>query len=245
MNLEDIVSATNLEDERDWPVGKALVVLSGGQDSVTCLLWAVRAFPDGVAAVTFNYGQKHATEINCARSVCNSLGMDHYIVDMSYIGQVSESALLASNGGDVRNQHALNPDLPASFVPNRNAMMLAAAHALAQSKGFKHLVAGMCQTDYSGYPDCRADFITALEHALNLGAAKRVTIHTPLMYLSKADTFELASRLNGLGFVVENSHTCYNGVRNHRHAWGYGCGECPACRLRAKGYNEFTTRGAA
>lgn len=239
MNLNELLAA-HLENNK----GRAIVVLSGGQDSVTCLMWALQVFKDGVEAVTFDYGQKHAVEISVAAEACRALGVNQTLVDMSYIGQVSASALIKANGGNVNDSHPLNAALPASFVPNRNAMMLTAAHALAQSTGAVHLVAGMCQTDYSGYPDCRADFITALNAALDLGAAKRVTIHTPLMYLSKADTWELAYRLGSTDFVVENSHTCYNGDRTVRNSWGYGCGECPACVLRAKGYNEFLARVA-
>lgn len=235
MNLKEIISATT-EDHR--PEGKAIVVLSGGQDSVTCLVWAMRVF-EQVEAVTFDYGQKHAVEISCAKKVCQQLRVIHHVIDMRHIGQVSASALILAQGGDVGENHELNTSLPASFVPNRNAMMLAAAHALAQSIGAAHLVAGMCQTDYSGYPDCREDFIVALSNALNLGAAKAVNIHTPLMHLTKAETFELADRLHRLQFVVDNSHTCYNGVRDVSHDWGYGCGECPACQLRAKGWNEY------
>lgn len=242
MNLEEIAAAA--DHDTDKPSGKAIVVLSGGQDSVTCLLWALSVFPDGVEAITFDYGQRHAIEISVAKMVCRELGVRQHLVDLSHIGQVSASALIKEQGGDVRNQHALNPELPASFVPNRNAMMLTAAHALAQTTGAKHLVAGMCQTDYSGYPDCREGFIAALNAALDMGAAKRVIIHTPLMHLSKADTWHLAYLCGSTDFVVENSHTCYNGDRSVRNSWGYGCGECPACVLRAKGWNEFQARVA-
>lgn len=238
MNLKEIIAATTAEPT-SRPTGHALVVLSGGQDSVTCLAWALRVFPEGVSAVTFAYGQKHSVEIDCAIAVCDEHLIPHHIISLAHIDAVSKSALLASNGGDVASSHDLNKDLPASFVPNRNAMMLTAAHALAQTIGAKHVVAGMCQTDYSGYPDCREDFIVALSNALNLGAAKAVNIHTPLMHLTKAETFALAEACDALHEVVENSHTCYNGVRSIKHAWGYGCGTCPACQLRAKGWDEY------
>lgn len=241
MDLEEIIAAA-AEDPGTLNPSNALVVLSGGQDSVTCLLWALRVFSGGVEAVTFDYGQKHAIEISVAKMVCRELGVRHHVIDQSHIGQVSGSALIKAQGGDVRNQHSLNPQLPASFVPNRNAMLLTTAHALAQTIGIKNLVAGMCQTDYSGYPDCRADFVQALNTALDMGGAKPVAIHTPLMYLTKADTFELADRLGFLDFVLENSHTCYNGDRTVRSSWGYGCGDCPACTLRRKGWEEFQAR---
>lgn len=219
------------------PSSTALVVLSGGQDSVTCLLWALQMFGK-VEAITFTYGQKHAVEVSVAKMVCRELGVVQHIVDLAHITAVSRSALIGQ-GGDVRNAHGLNPDLPASFVPNRNAMMLTAAHALAQTIGARYIVTGVSQADYSGYPDCREPFITALEQALNLGAAKHVHIVTPLMHLSKAETFHLADGLGSLDFVLENTHTCYNGDRSVRNSWGYGCGECPACVIRARGYDEY------
>lgn len=217
--------------------GKALVVLSGGQDSVTCLAWAMARFPHGVAAVTFDYGQRHRVEIECAAFATDHYSVDHHFVSLEHLSQVSRSAL--THAGNVSGTHELDSTLPASFVPNRNATMLTAAHALAQRVGASHLVAGMCQTDYSGYPDCRANFVTALSHALNIGAAKKVSIHTPLMFLSKGETFKLAADLGALDLVLEHSHTCYNGDHTTRHPWGYGCGTCPACRLREGGWHDY------
>lgn len=235
MDNEELLSG-HLENNK----GKALVVLSGGQDSVTCLLWALNMFGDGVEAITFDYGQRHKVELICAKMVCRELGIKHKVVDMGHISQVSLSALVGD--GDVKHAHALHPELPASYVPNRNAMLLTAAHAWAQATGARHLVTGVCQTDYSGYPDCRADFIASLTDTLNLGSNSQIAIHAPLMWLNKAETFCLADNLGGLDFVLENSHTCYEGDRRVRHSWGYGCGECPACQIRAAGYERFLAK---
>lgn len=217
---------------------KALVVHSGGQDSTTCLGWALDMF-DKVEAVTFVYGQRHDIELVCARSVCQTVGVKQHVVDMRhFFPAIVESALLERDS-DIREVHRANSDLPASFVPNRNAMFLTAAHALAQKIGADHLITGVCQTDYSGYPDCRAEFIAALTNTLNLGAGTNIAIHAPLMYLTKAETFAMADEIGFLETVVETSHTCYEGDRSVRHQWGYGCGSCPACELRRKGWEEF------
>lgn len=215
---------------------KALVVLSGGQDSVTCLAWALHKF-DEVEAITFLYGQRHEVELQCARGVCQTMGVKQKVVDMSFLKDVSTSALTGS--GAIGAAHALRDDLPASFVPNRNALFMTAAHAWAQTIGAYNVVTGVCQTDYSGYPDCREEFTVSLNNTLNLGAAQAALFHTPLMHLTKAETFALAHELGALDTVIEMSHTCYEGERKVRHVWGYGCGECPACKLRAKGYEEF------
>lgn len=217
-------------------LGKALVVLSGGQDSVTCLAWALHTFEE-VEAITFAYGQRHNVELKCATAVCREMGVPHKVVDMSFFGEMSHSAL--TGAGSVKESHDFNDDLPASFVPNRNAMFTTAAHAWAQTINAQHLVLGVCQTDYSGYPDCREEFIGKIQDALNSGAARQVGIFTPLMHLTKAETFLLTDELGALETVIEMSHTCYEGDRSVRHAWGYGCGDCPACELRRKGYEEY------
>lgn len=215
---------------------KALVILSGGQDSVTCLAWAKANF-DEVEAITFNYGQRHDVELMCARAVCKDTGTPHKVVDMTFFGELSTSAL--TGVGDINAKHELNDSLPASFVPNRNTMFNTVAHAWAQTIRAQHVVTGVCQTDFSGYPDCREDFVVACEKTLNVGADTNIVFHTPLMHLNKAETFDLAAELGALEMVLEMSHTCYEGDRTVRHAWGYGCGVCPACELRAKGFNEF------
>ena len=217
-------------------MSKALVVLSGGQDSVTCLFWALAKFEE-VEAITFKYGQRHEVELTCAKAVCRETGVPHKVLDMSFLGEIATSAL--TGDGDVSAAHALNDKLPASFVPNRNALLLGAAHSYAQTIGAEVLVTGVCQTDYSGYPDCREEFIMLLNTALDIGTAREVKILTPLMYLTKAETFKLADELGVLSTVIEMSHTCYEGDRSVRHQWGYGCGECPACGLRRAGYEEF------
>lgn len=224
------------------PKDKALVVLSGGQDSVTCLLWALDKFSE-VQAITFDYAQRHRVELICAKSVCQQVGVKQKVVDMSHISQVSLSALVGD--GDVSAAHALHPELPASYVPNRNAMMLTAAHAWAQAIGYGNIVTGVCQTDYSGYPDCHDEFIQEMSNALDLGSNSKIIIQAPMMYLNKAQTFDLANDLGGLDFVIENSHTCYEGDRRVRHPWGYGCGECPACKIRAAGYEKFLAKDFA
>lgn len=215
---------------------KALVVFSGGQDSTTCLGWARQEFEEAVA-VTFHYGQKHAVEVEAAKRICERLGVPHHLVDLSFLPDLVESAL--TSGGNVSQQHPLKPGLPASFVPNRNALFFTLAHALAQKIGAEVLVTGVCETDFSGYPDCRQEFVDAIEAALNVGSQSDIQIATPLMYLDKAETFMLAEDCGVLDVVLEESHTCYNGDREHRHEWGYGCGTCPACLLRKRGWEEY------
>lgn len=214
---------------------KALVVLSGGQDSVTCLAWALQNYGE-VEAITFDYGQRHSTELVCAKAVAREFGVPHKVVDLRFFGEMSVSAL--TGAGSVSVGHDMDESLPASFVPNRNALFLTLAHAWAQTISADDVVIGVCQTDYSGYPDCRKDFVDRMNYALNTGAAKIVMFQTPLMFLDKAQTFELAEDLGALETVVEMSHTCYEGDRTVRHVWGYGCGECPACELRRKGWEE-------
>lgn len=218
-------------------MANALVVFSGGQDSTTCLGWAINHF-DLVKTITFDYGQRHAIEIEQAQKITDKLGVSNVIFSINAFEQLSDSALI-NKAEDIAAGHSHKPDLPASYVPNRNALMLTIAHAYAQKTGFKNIVTGVCQTDYSGYPDCREDFIKSLEQSLNLGSESDIRILTPLMYLTKAQTFALAEEEKILDTVLEMSHTCYNGLRETRHAWGYGCGECPACQLRANGWQEY------
>jgi 7-cyano-7-deazaguanine synthase len=219
------------------PGEPAVVVLSGGQDSVTCLGIA-REHHETVIAVSFRYGQKHATELAQAALLCERHGIEHIVVALDFLGELVTSALTTPDG-DTTQPHAYKPGLPASFVPNRNALFLTVAHAIAQEKKACYVYTGVCQTDYSGYPDCREGFISALEEALNTGYETDIRIITPIMHLTKAETFGLADELGILDEVIEDSHTCYNGDREHRHDWGYGCGECPACVVRARGYAEY------
>ena len=214
----------------------AVVVLSGGQDSVTCLGWAVKMYAE-VHCIGFKYGQKHEIELEQARKICMSMGVSFNVHSIPSLKHLGDSALTTK--GDVNTQHHRNENLPASFVPNRNALFLTIAHAYAQRIGAGDIVTGVCQTDYSGYPDCRNEFVTQLEKTLNIGYETNIRIQTPLMYLTKAETFALAEECEVLDTVIEHSHTCYNGNRETRNEWGYGCGGCPACELRARGYEEY------
>jgi len=212
----------------------AVVVLSGGQDSITCLYWAIKKFKK-VLAINFNYGQRHSEESNYAWSICNAEGIPFKMIDISSMMEVTSSALL-DDTMDITKRNAKG--LPASFVPNRNQLFLTLAHSYAQLNGADHLVTGVCQTDYSGYPDCRHDFIKSFQSTTNLGSNERIEIHTPLMYLTKADTFCLAELLECLDVIIDDTLTCYNG-NTEKNDWGMGCGECPACELRKKGYYEY------
>lgn len=213
---------------------KAIVIFSGGQDSTTCLHFAIKHF-DYVEAITFNYGQKHSVELECAKNICTKNNIKQVVIDISFLNTIVESAL-TSNG----NVNKLNSKgLPDSFVPNRNQIFITLAHAYAQKIGAEFLITGTCETDFSGYPDCRQVFIDAIGYASNLGSQSSINILTPLMYLNKAETWKLANDLNVLNEVVIDSHTCYNGDREHLHEWGYGCDNCPACELRKKGFIEF------
>jgi len=217
----------------------AVVVLSGGQDSVTCLGLALKQFAQ-VHAISFEYNQKHSVELHVAAKVCKAHDVELTIMTIPALAELNDSALIA--GGkqtDVTEAHHANASLPASFVPNRNALFLTTAHAFAQKVGASVVITGVCQTDYSGYPDCREEFILALQGTLNLGYQTDIHIRTPLMNLNKAETFKLAEEVGFLETVLEDSHTCYNGDRSQRHEWGYGCDKCPACELRKKGYTEF------
>jgi 7-cyano-7-deazaguanine synthase len=229
-----------LSDER------ALVLFSGGQDSTTCLAWALRRFPE-VETIGFAYGQRHAVELECRAGIRAALsrpgaigegrlGPDHEL-SVEALGTISETALTR----DVAIATA-DSGLPTTFVPGRNLIFLGLAAALAYRRGCRHIVLGVCETDYSGYPDCRDDTIKAMQVALNLGLETRLVLHTPLMWRDKAATFALAEEIGGAGLldlVIESTHTCYLGDRDHRHAWGYGCGTCPACRLRAEGFARW------
>ncbi len=216
---------------------KALVVFSGGQDSTTCLGWAKNRF-DYVETITFDYGQKHRVEIAQAQKIAEILHVKNTVLSLDAFSQLNDSALIDATQ-DISAHHKTHTNLPASFVPNRNAIFFTLAHAFAQKQGIEHLVIGVNQTDYSGYPDCREPFVKALELALNLGSEANITFHYPLMHLTKAETFALSHEEGVLDLVIDESHTCYNGVHTHKHAWGYGCGECPACMLRKQGFEAF------
>ena len=224
----------------------ALVLFSGGQDSTVCLAWALERFV-AVETVGFDYGQRHRAELEVRPRIrermkalrpewAARLGEDH-MVKLDALAAISETALTR----DVAIEVAQN-GLPTTFVPGRNLAFFAFAGALAYRRGAKHLVAGMCETDFSGYPDCRDDTVKAMQVALTLGMDRRVVIHTPLMWIDKAATFEMAQEIGGdplVDLLVEETHTCYLGDRSRRHPWGYGCGTCPACRLRADGFAKW------
>ncbi|HYD29391.1 MAG TPA: 7-cyano-7-deazaguanine synthase QueC [Azospirillaceae bacterium] len=222
---------------------RALVLFSGGQDSATCLAWALERYSI-VETIGFDYGQRHMVEMECRQTVLAEirrrfpaweprLGEDH-VVDLSVLGAISDTSLtrdvaIAMGAGG----------LPNTFVPGRNLLFLTVAGALAYRRGLRRLVGGMCETDFSGYPDCRDDTVKALQVALNLGMNHRFVIETPLMWIDKAATWALADDLGGaalVSLIVEHTHTCYHGDRSTRHDWGYGCATCPACDLRAKGW---------
>lgn len=225
---------------------KALILFSGGQDSATCLAWALTQFAY-VEVVGFDYGQRHKVEL----SVCDAflaelqthfpdwvhkLGARH-LLDASMLNQIGHTAMTEDIAIQMQNN-----GLPNTFVPGRNLLFFTLAGALAYRRGIRHLVGGMCETDYSGYPDCRDDTLKSQQVTLSLGLAEKTTIHTPLMWRDKAQTFALAQELGGdtlLDIILEHTHTCYLGDRNQRYAWGYGCGDCPACQLRAAGWKAY------
>jgi 7-cyano-7-deazaguanine synthase len=217
----------------------ALVLFSGGQDSTTCLYWALRDF-ERVEAVGFRYGQKHAVELEQAEKIAEMAGVPFTVLDVT--GLLAFSSL-TEHEKDSNDPHVLAPELPASFVPGRNALFLTTAASVAYTRGIHDLVGGMCQTDYSGYPDCRRDFIESMEQTLSLALKAPTRIHTPLMDLPKAETWKLAADLGCLEVVREMSHTDYNGDRSERHEWGYGKLDNPASILRAKGYEEAKEAG--
>jgi len=220
-------------------MSSALIVFSGGQDSTTCLGWAKNRY-DHVETITFDYGQKHSVELEQAKKITDKLGVVNYVVKFDIFSQLADSALLDVNSNqDINASHHAKPNLPASFVPNRNAIFFTIAHAYAQKQGLEHIITGINQTDYSGYPDCRIEFIESLEQSLNIGSESNISFKYPLIHLTKAQTFELAKKEGVLDLVLEESHTCYNGERLNRYDWGYGCDDCPACILRKQGWEEF------
>jgi 7-cyano-7-deazaguanine synthase len=224
----------------------ALVLFSGGQDSTVCLAWALERFA-AVETIGFDYGQRHAVELTVRPAVRKRLGSlradwasrlgDDHMVKLDALAAISDTALTRDMAIEMGGN-----GLPTTFVPGRNLIFFTFAGAVAYRRGARHLVAGMCETDYSGYPDCRDDTVKAMQVALGLGMDRRFVLHTPLMWIDKAATFALAEEIGGkplLDLVIEETHSCYLGDRKHRHAWGYGCGTCPACQLRADGYARF------
>jgi len=228
------------------------VLFSGGQDSATCLAWALERYGH-VETIGFTYGQRHDIEMECRLTVreniarafpqwAERLGEDH-IIDLSALGQISETSLTR----DVEIEVSAS-GLPTTFVPGRNLIFLNFAAALGWRRGFTDLVAGMCEADFSGYPDCRKETLDAQMQAISLGLDKPFTLHTPLMHRSKAGAWEMTHALGGAALteiILEDSHTCYMGERGARHDWGYGCGSCPACELRANGWAEYKARERA
>jgi 7-cyano-7-deazaguanine synthase len=228
--------------------GKALVLFSGGQDSTTCLAWALSRF-EHVETLGFDYRQRHHVELDCRIAVLRALKQvfpdwarrlsTDRVVDLSVIADIGGTALTS----DVEIQDQAG-GLPNTFVPGRNILFITVAGAIAYKRGIKHLVGGMCETDFSGYPDCRDDTLKALQATLNLGMESRLVIDTPLMWLDKAATWSFANELGGKALVdlirVE-THTCYRGERKHLHDWGYGCANCPACELRKIGYEKWSS----
>lgn len=224
----------------------ALVLFSGGQDSATCLAWALDRY-GRVETIGFDYGQRHRVELDCRQQILQrlpqqypdwgaKLGQDHFL-DLGLLGQISETAMTSERQIELQEN-----GLPNTFVPGRNLLFFTLAAAIAYRRDLDVLVGGMCETDYSGYPDCRDDTLKALQVALGLGMDRRLVIETPLMWLDKKQTWELAETLGGgdfVAFIQEHTHTCYLGDRQHRHPWGYGCGDCPACQLRKAGYAAY------
>ena len=229
----------------------ALVLFSGGQDSATCLAWALERFPV-VETIAFDYGQRHAVELTCRTDVLTALrsdfpawgarlGKDHSL-DLRVLSTLSETALTHDAAITMTAE-----GLPNTFVPGRNILFLTMAAVVAYRRGLKHIVGGMCETDYSGYPDCRDDTIKALQVAINLGMQRRFVLETPLMWLDKAATWQMAERLGGavlVEIIRRRTHSCYLGDRTHDHDWGHGCGSCPACQLRANGWAKYQTAKA-
>ncbi|MCZ8295211.1 MAG: 7-cyano-7-deazaguanine synthase QueC [Hylemonella sp.] len=224
----------------------ALVLFSGGQDSTTCLAHALKSY-ERVETIAFDYRQRHHVELEARVQVlaeirrqfphwAPKLGQDH-MLDLAVLGAVSETSLTRETAFKMESS-----GLPNTFVPGRNLLFLTLAAAVAYRRDLQVIVTGVCETDFSGYPDCRDDTMKAMQLALSLGMDKRYLIETPLMWIDKADTWRMAEALGGTALVdliVEHTHTCYLGDRAHRHAWGYGCGTCPACELRARGWERY------
>jgi 7-cyano-7-deazaguanine synthase len=216
----------------------AYLLLSGGQDSFVCLIWALKNF-SSVETISVKYGQRHNHEINYAAKIASHFGVAHTIYDIgTFISSITDSTLLGT--GDHNAAHTLAGNLPASFVPNRNGIFLTIISNHAYRKGEKriNLVTGTCETDFSGYPDCRDNYIKAKALELSLGLDRPVTVYTPLMWKNKAETFQMADKAGKLKELIEFTLTCYDGVET-LNEWGRGCGECPACKLRKKGFDEF------
>jgi 7-cyano-7-deazaguanine synthase len=217
---------------------KAYVLLSGGQDSFVCLLWALERFHK-VETIAINYNQRHRIEVDYAKRIAQLFDVKHTLYDLGgFMNSIADSSLL--NHPDHNKQHVVARELPASFVPNRNGLFL----TIVANHAFKHqarpiqIITGVCQTDYSGYPDCRDEYIKAKQQELSLGLDTPVSIHTPLMWKNKAQTFAMAHEYGRLQDLVEFTMTCYNGNEN-LNSWGRGCGDCPSCRLRKQGYEQF------
>ncbi|SDW67017.1 7-cyano-7-deazaguanine synthase [Marinococcus luteus] len=208
---------------------KAVVVFSGGQDSTTCLFWALEQFEE-VIAVTFSYGQRHDEEIEVAKRIAEDINIEHHVLDMGLLSQLAPNALTRD---DIEVEAGEDGELPSTFVEGRNLLFFSFATILASQKKAKHIVTGVCETDYSGYPDCRDVFVKSLNVSLNLAIGKEFVLHTPLMWLDKKETWELADRLGRLEYVKDETLTCYHGIP------GDGCGECPACKLRRAGYEQY------
>lgn len=224
---------------------KALVLFSGGQDSTFCLAWALKNF-DYVETIGFGYGQRHAVELECRKKVLEeiktfpfqgTLGEDHFLT-LDCLSQISDTAL-TSNAEIKMNENGL----PSTFVPGRNILFMTYASALAYRRGISNIVTGVCETDYSGYPDCRDDTIKSLQVTLSLAMESEFVFHTPIMRSSKAEIWKMTEELGGkelVNLVVDETHTCYKGEHTIKHAWGYGCGECPACNNRKVGWEEYS-----
>ena len=227
----------------------ALVLFSGGQDSTTCLAWALENF-EHIETIGFNYGQKHIIEMDCRYKVidsikkvfpkwANKLGADH-VLDLSLLGQISDTALTKDKAIEFETS-----GLPNTFVPGRNILFFTFAATVAYRRGISRLVGGMCETDYSGYPDCRDNTLKSLQVSLSLGMDTPMIVETPLMWLNKCQTWKLAADLGGknlIELIKNETHTCYNGDRSKLHAWGYGCDACPACDLRKNGFNQYSDK---
>lgn len=244
--MSPIATPTRADEPLPMSDRRALVLFSGGQDSTVCLAWALNRY-EHVETIGFDYGQRHAVELQCRMQVRDQLrrqfpkwgerlGRDH-LLDLSLLGQISDTALT-----DERAIEMLHSGLPNTFVPGRNLLFLTFAATIAYRRGLSVLVGGMCETDYSGYPDCRDNTLKALQVAISLGLDAPMTIETPLMWFDKRQTWALTESLGGeplVELVAEYTHTCYVGNRERRLPWGYGCGVCPACELRREGYNAW------
>lgn len=228
-------------------VNKALIMFSGGQDSATCLAWALEKY-DYVETVGFNYDQRHSVEMECRKTVLSKVRLtfpewnkklfDDHVIDLSSLGKISDTSLTRDM------EIILNEEgLPSTFVPGRNLIFINFTAAIAYRRGINNLIGGMCESDFSGYPDCRKETLDAQMKAISLGLDKEFILETPLMYLSKSEAWKKAEELGGkklIDIIIEDSHSCYKGYRNNRYEWGYGCNSCPACDLRAKGWLSYT-----